>query len=62
MGTYTYGKDTGAGFSTFEELRFIKNELKLFFFLVKKDLKKRKLDFVWIRQFPISMAPWTTNA
>jgi hypothetical protein len=32
MGTHTYGKDTGAGFSTFEELRFIKNELKLFFF------------------------------
>jgi hypothetical protein len=23
MGTKTYGKDTGAGFSTFEELRFI---------------------------------------
>jgi hypothetical protein len=34
MGTRTYGKDTGAGFSTFEELRFIKNEPKPFF-LVK---------------------------
>jgi hypothetical protein len=34
MGTKTYGKDTGAGFSTFEELRFIINERKPFF-LVK---------------------------
>jgi hypothetical protein len=34
MGTRTYGKDTGAKFSTFEELRFIINELKPFF-LVK---------------------------
>jgi hypothetical protein len=34
MGTRTYGKDTGAGFSTFEELRFIHGQKKPFF-LVK---------------------------
>jgi WD40 repeat protein len=34
MGTRTYGKDTGVGYSTFEELRFIKDDRKLFF-LVK---------------------------
>jgi hypothetical protein len=33
MGTKTYGKDTGAGFSTFEELRFIHKKKP--FFLVK---------------------------
>eukprot|EP01038_Epipyxis_sp_PR26KG_P012443 gene12443-16689_t len=33
MGTRTYGKDTGNGFSTFEELRFIKKEKP--YFLVK---------------------------
>jgi hypothetical protein len=34
LGTETYGMDTGAGFSTFEELRFIKDEKKSVF-LVK---------------------------
>eukprot|EP01040_Poterioochromonas_malhamensis_P014817 gene14817-16474_t len=34
MGSKTYGKDTGAGFSTFEELRFICSE-KIPYFLVK---------------------------
>jgi hypothetical protein len=34
MGTRSYGKDTGAGFSTFEELRFIHGQKKPFF-LVK---------------------------
>jgi WD40 repeat protein len=34
LGTKTYGKDTGVGYSTFEELRFIINERKPFF-LVK---------------------------
>jgi small GTP-binding protein len=34
LGTKTYGKDTGVGYSTFEELRFIHGERKPFF-LVK---------------------------
>jgi hypothetical protein len=33
MGTRTYGKDTGAGFSTFEELRFIHGQKKPFFLI-----------------------------
>jgi WD40 repeat protein len=38
MGTKSYGKDTGAGFSTFEELRYIHEQRKPFFLVKMCDI------------------------
>jgi WD40 repeat protein len=57
MGTKTYGKDTGAGFSTFEELRFIHKKKP--FFLVKMCDAFEEPETVFRLDDSVSYFPWT---
>jgi hypothetical protein len=45
MGTKTYGKDTGAGFSTFEELRFIHKKKPFFLIKMCEQFEERETIF-----------------
>jgi hypothetical protein len=58
MGTKTYGRDTGAGFCTLQELRFIINERKPFF-LIKMCDRFEEAETRFRLDSSISFFPWT---
>jgi hypothetical protein len=61
MGTQTYGKDTGIGFSTFQELQFIIDEKKPMFLV--KMCERFELSLTRLRLGgDICYAPWAVGA
>jgi hypothetical protein len=60
MGTKTYGKDTGIGYSTFEELRFIHGQKKPFF-LVKMCEKFEEPETIFRLDSSVSYFQWLSE-